>query len=530
MVNENKSAYLELIEKGQNYNKEKNYKEEIKIYRLILSLYADDISSVELAGLYIKLANAYYNKEDYEKAAYYYEEYLKLYPDGQSSVFGRLAHVYYYTDIDKCIDYHNKALNIEVNAYDSANKLFAMIKSCYYTQAEIKEEAEFEADIIRNTLYKDIKKYTHDNKKKKNTGRLNIGYLSSDCYTHTMMNYIMPIWENHNREEFNITIFNGAEKHDSTTDKIEKLGYKVISCAKMNNKELAKAIYDENIDILIDLGGFTHLKSYCAFYKPAPIIISYLGYINTLGIKEFDYILTDRYTIPEECADLYTEKPLYTDNGYTLLSGKNFSEKENSAPIKENGYVTYGSYNCTSKMSDAVLHMWSKILEKNKTAKLLIYRTQLNPSKINYLKQRMKKWGMDLQRVIFDTKFDPPFYNVYSKADIALDTYPFGGMTICAEAAMMGVPTITLTGEGMQTKGAGRINEEMGISELNAQTGDEYINKAVELGNNPQKITQLRKTLRKLAEENLMQKDAVGFTRNLEEKYKQIWSEFINSP
>ena len=218
------------------------------------------------------------------------------------------------------------------------------------------------------------------------------------------------------------------------------------------------------------------------------------------------------------------------DRGYTILGDKNFTEIETPAPIIKNGYVTYGSYNCTSKMSDAVLHMWSKILEKNKTAKLLIYRTQLNPSKINSLKQKMKKWGMDLQRVLFDTKFENPFYNVYSKADIALDTYPFGGMTICAEAAMMGVPTITLTGEGMQTKGAGRINEEIGMSELNAQTGDEYINKAVELGNNPQKITELRQTLRKLAEKNLMQKNAVEFTRNLEEKYKQIWSEFINSP
>ena len=89
MVNENKSAYKELIEKGQNYNKEENYKEEIKTYRLILSLYANEISSVELAGLYIKLANAYYNKKDFEKSAYYYEEYLKLYPDGQASVFGR---------------------------------------------------------------------------------------------------------------------------------------------------------------------------------------------------------------------------------------------------------------------------------------------------------------------------------------------------------------------------------------------------------------------------------------------------------
>ena len=249
-----------------------------------------------------------------------------------------------------------------------------------------------------------------------------------------------------------------------------------------------------------------------------------------MGIKEFDYILTDRYTIPEECADLYTEKPLYLDNGYTLLSGKDFSEPQTPAPITENGYVIYGSYNCTSKMSDAVLHIWSKILEKNKTAKLLIYRTQLNLSKINYLKRRMRKWGIDLERVIFDTKYTNPFNMAYSKADIALDTYPFGGMTICAEAALMGVPTITLTGEGMQTKGAGRINEEIGMSELNAKTGDEYINKAVELGNNAKKIAELRQTLRKLIEKNILQKDAVRFTRNLEDKYKQIWNEFINSP
>lgn len=530
MINDNKSSYLELIDKGQKYNNEKNYKEEIKIYRLILSLYANKISSVDLAGLYIKLANAYYNREDYEKSAYYYEEYLKLYPEGQASVFGRLAHTYYYTDIDKCIDYHNKALNLNVNTYDSANKLFAMIKSCYYTQAEIKEEAEFEADIIRNKIYKDIKIYTHENKKKKKTGKLNIGYLSSDCYTHTMMNYVMPIWENHNKEEFNIFIFNGTENHDSTTDKIENLGLKIIPCAKANNEELAKLIYEEEIDILVDLGGFTHLKSYCALYKPAPIIISYLGYINTMGIKEIDYILTDRYTIPEECADLYTETPLYLDEGYTLLGGKNFPKTEISAPFLKNGYVTFGSYNCTSKMSDAVLHMWSKILEKNKTAKLLIYRTQLNPSKIAYLKQRMKKWGMDLSRVFFDTKYENSFYNVYSKADIALDTYPFGGMTICAEASMMGLPTITLTGEGMQSKGAGRINEEIGMSELNALTGDEYINKAVDLSNDTKKIVELRKTLPKLTEKNLIKKDALKFTQNLEEKYKQVWNKFINSP
>ena len=78
--------------------------------------------------------------------------------------------------------------------------------------------------------------------------KLKIGYLSSDCYTHTMMNYIVPIWENHNQEEFNFVIFNGSDKNDTTTAKIKKTGIKMLSCSKLSDEEIAKLIYDENID------------------------------------------------------------------------------------------------------------------------------------------------------------------------------------------------------------------------------------------------------------------------------------------
>ena len=130
MVTENKkSSFQELMDEGQTlYNEEKTI-EAIKLYKTALVM-SKKIDNNSLAGLYIRLANAYYKIDDRDKSTYYYEEYLKLFPQGQTSVFSRLAHAYYYIDSDKSIDYHNKALNLELNKYDSACKLFAMICRC----------------------------------------------------------------------------------------------------------------------------------------------------------------------------------------------------------------------------------------------------------------------------------------------------------------------------------------------------------------------------------------------------------------
>ncbi len=525
---ENKSTYNELMQNGQVFYDKGEYKEAIKCYKTALIM-SKELNNITLAGLYIRLANAYYKLEDKDKSTYYYEQYLKEYPMGQASVFSRLAHAYYYMDTDKSIDYHNKALNINVNKYDSASKIFAMTKSSYYDQQDIKDESEYEVEQIKNTLFKNIKKYSHENKKQKKNGKLNIAYLSSDCHAHTMMNYILPIWENHNKEEFNFFIFNGSEKNDTTTQQIIKTGFEIIPCSKMSDEELAKTIYEKNIDILIDLGGYTHLKTYVSLYKPAPVIISYLGYLNTLGIKEVDYILADRFTIPEDKAYLYTEKPLYLDKGYQIFAEKNLPDIKES-PYKSNNYITFGSFNCTSKLNDTTVYLWTKILENTPDSRLLIYRTQLTKNIIKYVKNKFKQKGLDTDRIMFiSTKYSPHF-KAYCLADISLDPYPFSGMSIAIETALMGVPTITLLGNGMQSRGAGRINHVIGLDEFNANCGDEYIKTAVELASNKEKLDNLKVSLRDKINNSELRLNAKDFTKELEDKYKKVWEEFINSP
>ncbi|MBQ9246590.1 tetratricopeptide repeat protein [bacterium] len=517
-----------LLDEGQSLYSSGDYKGAIKLYKTAQIL-SKNIDSDMLAAIYIKLGNAYYKMDDKDKAAYFYEEYLKLVPEGQLNVFSRLAHMYYYYDADKSIDYHNKALNTEINKYDSACKLFAMIKSSFYDQQDIKDYSEYEVDQIRNNLFKNIKKYNHSDKKSKTGQKINVAYLSSDCRAHTMMNYMIPIWENHNKDEFNFFIFNGSENSDSTTERIRKTGFEMIDCTKMSNEQLAQAIYDKNIDILVELSGYTHVKVYSMLYKPAPVIMSYLGYLNTLGMKEVDYIITDKYTIPEDKAYLYTEKPLYLDKGYQIFREKNIPNIE-PCPFKSNGYITFGSFNCTSKFNDITIYMWAKILEKVPDSKLFIYRTKLTKNIIKYIKSRLEKNNVDIDRVIFSAQKYVPHYKAYSFADIALDTYPFSGMSIAIETALMGVPTVTLVGEGMHSRGAGRINQVLGLGDLCVTCGEDYINKAAELANDKSRLELLRYSLRKKVNMSDIKQNPIEFTRDLEAKYKQAWNDFINSP
>ena len=174
--------------------------------------------------------------------------------------------------------------------------------------------------------------------------------------------------------------------------------------------------------------------------------------------------------------------------------------------------------------------MWSKILKNVPDSKLLIYRTQLTKNIIKNLKNKFEKRGIELERIIFTSRKYTPHFKAYSLADISLDPFPFSGMSIAIETALMGVPTVTLIGDGMQSRGAGRINHIIGLDELNAACGDEYIKIAVDLSSNKEKLDDLKNTLRNKINNSELRQNAKDFTMDLENKYKQVWEEFINSP
>ncbi len=524
---EQKTILKELLDEGLALYNDKKYTDAIKIYKTAFVM-IKNLDKYELGTLYIRLGNTYYQLNDIDKYVYYYEKYLKEFPQGQTVIFSRLGHAYYFIDCDKSVDYYNKALNADGGIRESACKLFSMIKSSSYNQQDIKDEAEFETARIKYKFFKNIKKYNHDDKKILKDKKLNIAYLTSDGHNHTMMHYMMPLWKNHDKDKFNFFIFNSSVKEDFIKTEINNLGFEVINSSQLNSEQLAEQIYNSKIDILIDLDGYTHLQSYCSLFKPAPIIISYLGYLNTLGMKEVDYILTDRYTIPEDNTCLYTEKPLYLDEGYCIFNYYNFSKIQEN-PFIRNGYITFGSFNCPSKINDTMIYMWCQILKKVENSKIFIYRTRLNKTVIKNLKSKFTKWGIDEDRVIFSNIVTKNYSDIYSIADISLDTYPFSGMSITIETALSGIPTITLTGEGMQSRGAGKINNISGNSDLNAVSGEEYIEIAINLANNKERLIEIRKNLREILKNSSLMNNHKSFTENLECKFQKVWETFVHS-
>lgn len=522
-------ALLDKIKQGDSLYSQSKFDEAIVIFKE-LAQEIEKSYEYDICECYRKLGNCYYNKTDQDNARYYYEKTLK-YCTTNSSIYSLLAYLYYYADNDKAINYYSKTIALQPkDEVATAGKCLAMLKSDKYSQKSLKEAFEKQMNETRKVILNGKEPFDHTSRKQKKKKKLKIGYLSSDFYTHAMMRFILPLFEAHNKTKFDIVLYSCSKKQDITTDKIKSIGFEFKDCAGKTNFEVAQMIYDDNVDILVDISGFTHCKCFALFFKPAPIQVQYLGFVNTMGMKEIDYIIADEFTIPKRLAKYYTEKPMYLD---TCMNRFAFDESNpsipavNELPYYKNGYITFGSYNCTSKINNSTIKLWSNLLKQVLRSKLLIYRTQMTDNIIEAFKERFKEHGIDESRLIFMNKSDKPshFY-AYHMSDIALDTIPFNGLTITLELIGMGVPVLTLIKDSMQSRGCARVNRALGYEDLIAKTEKEYIEKAKKLANDVEALDNFRKTARSNLVNSILVRDKLGFVLELEKAYLKAWDDF----
>ena len=290
----------------------------------------------------------------------------------------------------------------------------------------------------------------------------------------------------------------------------------------LEHNEAAKIIYQDKLDILIDLSGHSANNALGILaYKPAGIQISGLGYFNTTGLKAVDYFISDKYLEPTANQQYFTEQLLVLANSQFCYTGQSNIVESKEAPCKSNGYITFGSFNNYAKLSDDVLLLWLEILYRVPQAKLLI-KTQVaaNDSGVNFINERLEKLGFDLKRIILEPA-TRDYLNDYLKIDIALDTFPYpGGGTTC-EALYMGVPVITLAGTSHGSRFGNSILQNAGFGELVAGNKEEYVNKAVMLTKDLELLDELHKNLRKIVLNSILM-DEQTYVRGLEKKYIEI--------
>ena len=347
---------------------------------------------------------------------------------------------------------------------------------------------------------KNLVKYSSDqiielsNKKNK---KIQLGILSADLQSgHSITFFLKTILLDYNKDEIEIYLFSNQINNELISSEISNLVHKTIDVSKLSDLDALNKIREFNLDIMIDVMGYTSRNRIGLFKnRIAKKQIIWMGYCNTTGLENMDYIITDANLVYENEKSLYAEKIIYLPEIWNTHCGFDFERKENPPPLIKNNYITFGSFNNPSKISENVIFCWSKILKKIKNSKLII-KCSNDKKKLDRIERLLKEKEI-LGSVIFHKRFDDKqdHLNLYNEVDIALDTFPYNGVTTSFEAIWMGVPVLTMAGYNFNSRCGESINKNLNMEQLIAKDEEDYIQKLVNLTNNHNTYINLRKSV-----------------------------------
>ena len=352
-------------------------------------------------------------------------------------------------------------------------------------------------------LYAEYKKYLADvtpyPKKFYNHDRIRIGFVSAELYGHVVVKWGWSLLTRLDRNKFAVYCYSAAKNSDNVTDYLQKISDGWRDLKGFTPAQIAQFIRDDEIDILFDFSGHTPSSClYIAAYRPATVQVSGVGYMNSTGLDAFDYFLSDVYCAGDTSAmnEYFTEKIIIMPQTHICYEPDVPHEPADKPPCRRNGYVTFGSFNNFTKVTDSILRAWEKILDAVPQSRLLLKATVFNTDDGKaYIGKQLKNFGIDPARVEmrgFTANHMPEYHDV----DIALDSFPYtGGVTTC-EALYMGVPVVSLYGSRHGSRFGLSILKNIGLGELAVDSYDRYVEMAVALANDWELLKILRKNLR----------------------------------
>lgn len=329
----------------------------------------------------------------------------------------------------------------------------------------------------------------------KKNKKINLGILSADLNSgHAITYFLKTILLNYNKEDIEIYLFSNQTNDNNISTKITDLVHKTTNISKLSELRALNKIREFNLDVMIDVMGYTS-KNRIGLFKNriAKKQIVWMGYCNTTGLKNMDYIISDPNLINPSEEKFYAEKVKYLPEIWNCHAGFDFERKENPPPFLKNNYITFGSFNNPAKINENVVNCWSKILKNVKNSRLII-KFSNDKQKFTRIRKLMEEKGI-LNSVIFHKPLEDKkdHLNLYKQIDIALDTFPYNGVTTSFEAIWMGVPVITMAGYNFNSRCGESINKNLNLEYLIAKDEEEYISKVINLSNDTKKFFELRK-------------------------------------
>jgi predicted O-linked N-acetylglucosamine transferase (SPINDLY family) len=365
-----------------------------------------------------------------------------------------------------------------------------------WTQADFLKYSKLFSDKIENFNPSNLVELN-----KKRNSKIRIGFLSSEILKkHSITYFLKTILKNYNKDKFEIYLYLDNAIEDENTNEFKILVKKFINVSNLEDVKVFNLIRSDNIDIMFDITGVT-LSYRVSLFKNrlAPKQISWLGYCNTSGLANMDYLIADKNLIYEEERNYYSEKIIYLPNIWNCHSGLNSIRSLSDPPCLKEKNITFGSFNNFNKINDKVIGVWSQILLKVKNSKLILKSSSKMDKR--FLKKEFEKFGVIDSIIFLEKRKLESHYNLYKKIDIALDTFPYNGVTTTFEALAMGVPVITMKGYNFNSRCGESIIKNLGIEDLIANNEDDYILTAQKIANDKDKLLELRKNIFNISHE-----------------------------
>ncbi len=370
--------------------------------------------------------------------------------------------------------------------------------------------------------------------------KIKIGYLSADFRLHPLAFLVTDLIAQHDRNQFEIIAFSyGVNDQSSARGRLEKAFDQFYDIRNISEIEAAQKIHVCQIDILVDLTGFTQTsRSGIAALRPAPINVSWLGFPGTMGELAtgetkgkralFDYLLTDSFINPADSAVHYAETfallPCYQANDSKRPVGKIPSRASCNLP---EGVFVFCCFNQSFKISPEVFACWLRLLKAAPNS--VLWLLDCNPwAKQNLIAQALAH-GLTADRLIFAARIPIAEHLArHIHADLFLDTQPYNAHTTCSDALWMGLPVLTCVGDTFSARVAGSLLQAVGLTELISYSLQEYENKALYYYQHQPTLALIKqKLLANNKDCDLF--NTQKFTLSLEAQYLAVWQRYCQS-
>lgn len=355
---------------------------------------------------------------------------------------------------------------------------------------------------------------------------IRVGYVSPDLRDHSVAYFFEPLLRHHDPAIVQSVCYAGVARPDAVTARLQGMAGAWRSTVGLSDAALADQIRADQIDILVDLAGHSSGNRLLTFaHRPAPVQVTWLGYPNSTGLRAIDYRLVDSITDPAGAADQWAcEQLLRIPGGFLCYQPPDAAPEVAPPPVLRNGFVTFGSFNNPSKLTNATLATWGRLLLSLPGSRLLLKgQSFADPGARERFLGCFTGLGIEASRIDLraQTASTVDHLALYGEIDLALDPFPYNGATTTCEALWMGVPVVTLRGQRHAARVGASLLTQMGLNDWIAADLEDYRSIARALAQDPTSLTATRGGLRaRMAASSLC--DGLGFARRVEALYQKI--------